>query len=257
MVTDTGAEVAEALGVPPEELAAMASTQMPGIIPGGGTFTYQVSDPDKESWRPAWRLEVGRDGVEYGKPMKLPKDPTQLSRYLAKRRLDGGRLFTLKMPERIAPQGQFICFVAPDACQKHAPTKGLLIDHMEGCHPAECRHYAPFIKEIKDSIAGENPALAAMVKVIAATPDHVATVIPEAVRAAHDAMVPDIAPMAAPQVFSVSLSCQYEGCADGPNGGPWQPKPGTARPDFARMLHERKHEPKDVEPVTAFTPGLE
>lgn len=205
---------------------------MPDSIPGGGTFTYQVSDPDKESWRPAWRLEVGRDGLEYGKPMKLPKDPTQLARYLAKKRMDGGRLFTLRMPERIAPQGKFVCFVAPEACQKHAPTKGLLIDHMEGCHPAECRHYAPFIKEIRDSIAGENPALAAMVKMIAGTPDNETVVIPELVRAAHDATVPDIAPLPEPQMFSVDYRCPYEGCD-------WKPKGTALRPGFARDSHVR------------------
>lgn len=162
MVTDTAAEVAEALGVASEELAAMQPQSMPDGVPGGGMFTYQVSDPDKESWRPAWRLEKGRDGLEYGKPMKLPKDPQALARYLAKKRLDGGRLFTLTMPARIAPQGQFECFVAPESCKKKSPTKGALLDHMEGCHPAESRHYAPFIKEIRDSIAAENPALAKM-----------------------------------------------------------------------------------------------
>lgn len=233
--TDTAAEVAEALGVPSEELAAMAPMAMPEGIPGGGSFTYQVSDPDKESWRPAWRLELGRDGKEYGKPMKLPKDPTQLSRYLAKKRLDGGRLFTLRMPEHIAPQGQFVCFVAPDACQKHAPTKGLLLDHMEGCHPAESRHYAPFLKEIRDSIAGENPALAAMVKLIAQTPDNAPLHVPEEVRAAHDATVPDIQPMAAPQVFSVDFSCKADGCD-------WKPKVGSPKPAFALTMHtHNKH----------------
>ena len=237
MVTDTSAEVAEAMGVPAEELAAMSPTSMPADVPGGGTFTYQVSDPDKESWRPAWRLEVVRDGLEYGKPTKLPKDAQALARYLAKRRMDGGRLFTLTMPARIAPQGQFVCFVVPEACQKHSPTKGALLDHMEGCHPAESKHYAPFIKEIRDSIAAENPALAAMVKKIAQTPDHSAIEVPEQVRVEHDATVPDIQPLAPPQTFSVSYVCQADGCTGGPDGGPWQPKPGTSAPAFALRMH--------------------
>lgn len=242
MVTSTETEVAEALEVDPQELAAMAAQPMPADIPGGGTFTYQVSDPDKESWRPAWRLEVGRDGLEYGKPMKLPKDPQALARYLAKRRLDGGRLFSLRMPERIAPQGQFPCFVAPDACRKHAPTKGALVDHMVGCHPAESRHYEPFIKQIRDSIAAENPALARMVEKITQTPDNSALPVPEEVRVEHDQTVPDIAPAAPPQTFSVSFVCQVEGCKDGPDGGPWQPKPGSSKPEFARLMHMRaKH----------------
>ena len=233
---DTAAEVAESLGVPSEELAAMRPQAMPGGIPGGGMFTYQVSDPDKESWRPAWRLEIGRDGVEYGKPMKLPKDPQQLARYLGKKRIDGGRLFTLRMPERIAPEGKFVCFVAPEACQKHAPTKGALVDHMEGCHPKECGHYAPFIKEIKDSISAENPALAAMVRQIAQTPDNAPVVVPAELRAAHDADVPDIQPMPEPQIFSVDYRCPVEGCD-------WTPKAGSARPAMARAGHLRaKHQ---------------
>jgi hypothetical protein len=233
-------EIAEALDVPAEELAAMAPAAMPSEIPGGGTFTYQVSDPDKESWRPAWRLEVGRDGSEYGKPMKLPKDPTQLARYLAKKRLDGGRLFTLKMPERISPQGQFECFVAPDACKKRAPTKGLLVDHMEGCHPSESRHYAPFIQQIRDSIAAENPALAKMVQRIANTPDLTPLVVPPQVRAAHDADVPDIQPLAEPQAFSVDFRCPVEGCD-------WRPKAGTARPSVALSGHLRAKHPQEAD----------
>nr|QMS48166.1 hypothetical protein WG33_0365 [uncultured bacterium] len=215
----------------------MTPQAMPDSIPGGGMFTYHVSDPDKESWRPAWRLEVGRDGQEYGKPMKLPKDPQALARYLAKRRIDGGRLFTLNMPARIAPEGQFQCFVAPEACQKKSPTKGALVDHMEGCHPAESRHYAPFIKEIRDSIAAENPALAAMVRSIAATPDNPSLDVPEQTRAQYDAAVPAIPAPAPPAVFSVNLACQVEGCD-------WQPKPGTAKPEFARLLHVRAKHPE-------------
>lgn len=240
MVTDTAAEVAEALGVPAEELQAMAPQNMPEGIPGGGTFTYQVSDPDKESWRPAWRLEVGRDGLEYGKPMKLPKDPQALARYLAKRRIDGGRLFTLNMPARISPQGQFECFVAPDACKKRSPTKGALVDHMEGCHPAESRHYAPFIKQIRDSIAAENPALAKMVEMIVATPDNPAFDVPEAVREEHDADVPDIQPAQEPQVFSVDFSCPTPGCD-------WKPGAGIARPAVALSAHIRFKHPEETD----------
>lgn len=244
MVTDTAAEVAEALGVPSEELAAMQPQAMPDGIPGGGTFTYQVSDPDKESWRPAWRLEVGRDGLEYGKPMKLPKDPQALARYLAKKRLDGGRLFTLTMPARIAPHGQFECFVAPDLCKKRAPTKGALLDHMEGCHPAESRHHAAFIKEIRDSIAAENPALAKMVRQIAQTPDNAPLAVPDAVREEYDATVPVILPAQETQVYSVSFVCQVEGCKHGPDGGPWQPRPGVSKPEFARQMHIRAKHPE-------------
>lgn len=216
----------------------MSPQAMPQGIPGGGTFTYQVSDPDKESWRPAWRLEVGRDGQEYGKPMKLPKDAQALARYLAKRRLDGGRLFTLQMPARISPQGQFECFVAPEACKKRANTKGALVDHMEGCHPAESKHYAPFIQQIRDSIAAENPALAKMVQAIAATPDNTPLVVPNEVRETFDADVPDI-PAPEPYSFSVDFSCPVAGCD-------WKPKADAVRPVQAQTAHIRAKHPEEV-----------
>lgn len=244
MVTDTSAELAEAMGAPAEELVALQRADADGV--DGLGLVYQVSDPDKESWRPAWKMEVGFDGVEYGKPIKLPKNVNALASYLAKRRKDGGRLFTLRMPAHILGPGDFECFVAPNDCNKRAPTKGLLVDHMEGCHPNECRHYAPFIQQIRDSIAAENPALQAMVDKIAGTPDRQSVVVPEEVRGAHDETVPEIAPAPAPQVFSASFVCQAEGCKDGPDGGPWQPKPSTARPELARRLHMQAKHPQEV-----------
>lgn len=238
--TDTSAELAEALGAPPEELVALRKADAEGV--DGLGLTYQVSDVDKEAWRPAWRLEVGFDGIEYGKPMKLPKNVNALANYLSKRRKDGGRLFTLTMPERIAPRGEFICFVVPEACDKHAPTKGLLIDHMEGCHPKESAHYAPFIKQLRDSIAAENPALQTIVDKYTAMPDRASVVVPETLREEHNATVPEIAPVLPPQVFSVSFVCQEVGCNTGPEGGPWQPKPGTAAPATALRMHRyQKH----------------
>lgn len=232
MRTDTDAEVAEAMGVAPEELVAMTPQAMPDGVAGGGTFTYMVPDADKASWRPAWRLEVGHDGHEYGKPIKLPKEPAALARYLAKRRLDGGRLFTLQMPERIAPMGQFECFVAPDACKKRCLTKGALLDHMEACHPRESKHYEGFIQQIRASIAAENPALASIVQKIAATPDNPAMAVPEQLRAAHNETVPVVAESQQPQPFSINYTC--EDCG-------WQPNPGTARPAVAYELHTRRH----------------
>lgn len=233
MSTDTETEIAEALGVPAEELTAMTPVAMAEGVPGGGTFTYMVQDADRASWRPAWRLEVGHDGLEYGKPCKLPKDPNALARYLAKRRLDGGKLFTLAMPPRIVPVGQFECFAAPDVCGKKCGSKGALVDHMEACHPRESRHYEEFIKQIRASIAVENPALAAIVKKIAATPDNPTVAVPEPVLAAHNASVEAVPEAAPAATFSVDFSCPD--CS-------WTPKPGTARPQLARDLHMRRHD---------------
>lgn len=228
MVTDTSTELAEALGAPPEELHALAHPDAGGVA--GMGLVYQVADADKEAWRPAWKMEVGFDGVEYGKPIKLPKNVNALATYLAKKRLDGGRLFTLRMPEHILGPGEFECFVAPNDCHKRAPTKGLLVDHMEGCHPNECKHYAPFIQQIRDSIATENPALAAMVQKIVQTPDRQAIAVAEDVRAQHDVAVPDIQPAAAPETFSVNYDCKVDNCG-------WKPKAGSSKPAFALQLH--------------------
>ena len=60
---DAEAEVAEAeaRGVAAEELAALGGVQ---IGDESGKLTYQVSEADKLAWRPAWRLEIGVDGLE-------------------------------------------------------------------------------------------------------------------------------------------------------------------------------------------------
>jgi len=208
VAVDVAAEVAEAeaLGLPPEQIVAIAKPQS-NI--DGQSLTYIVPDADKESWRPAWRMEKGWDGLEYGKPMKLPKNTNALAIYLAKRRMDGGRLFTLTMPERILGPGELQCFAAPEFCQKKLDSKGKLVDHIEGKHPAEARNYAPFIKQIRDSIAGDNPALQAMVDKIASSPDHGNAVeTPAEIREQHDATVPVIAPMAAPEIFTVTPKCE-------------------------------------------------
>lgn len=232
MVTDTSAELAEALGAPAEELVALRNADTAGV--DGLGLTYQVADADKESWRPAWRLEVGFDGVEYGKPMKLPKNVNALANYLAKRRKDGGRLFTLAMPAHIAPRGEFVCFVAPENCDKHAPSKGLLIDHMEGCHPKECVHYAPFIKQLRDSIAAENPALQRIVDKYIAMPDRASVAVAETVRESHNANVPVI-PDAQVETFSITYDCRVTDCG-------WKPNPGKSNPKGALKMHNfQKH----------------
>lgn len=228
MATDTSAELAEALGAPAEELVALRTADGAGV--DGLGLTYQVSDADKEAWRPAWRLEVGYDGIEYGKPMKLPKNVNALANYLSKRRKDGGRLFTLAMPERIAPRGEFVCFVVPEVCDKHAPTKGLLIDHMEGCHPKESAHHAPLIKQLRDSIAAENPALQQIVDKYTSMPDRASVVVPEDIREQHNVSVPVIPMDQTVTTFSVTYDCQVTNCG-------WKPDAGKANPKGALRMH--------------------
>ena len=212
MVTDTSAELAEVMGAPAEELVAFGNADAGGV--DGLGLVYQVSEADKAAWRPAWKMEIGLDGKAYGKPIKLPVNINALANYLKKRRKDGGQLFTLRMPEHILGPGEFPCFVAPNDCSKKAPTKGLLVDHMEGCHPKECAHYAPFIQQIRDSIASENPALQSMVDKIIGTPDRQAVVMPEEVRVEHDATVPEIAPLVVEDLTIVPVlacpMCDYK-----------------------------------------------
>ena len=253
---DAEAEVAEAeaRGVAAEELAALGGV---AIGDESGKLTYQVSEADKLAWRPAWRLEIGVDGLEYGKPMKLPRNTDALSIYLKKRRLDGGRMFTLNMPERIMPHGQFQCFANPEACQKRIDTKNKLVQHMEAYHPAESAWLKDDLDLIRASARNENPVRRRMVELIAATPDGGSVPIDEDVREEYDATVPVVPEAADPVVLSVvSNNCQF--CPWPEGSVKWANKPPTAQ---ALKLHigakhsVAKAEPDD--PIAAFAAETE
>jgi len=120
-------------------------------------FTYLVSPSDAAQWIAAWRMEVGRDGKEYGRPTKLNKQ--QLGLHLSRRRPDGGRLFVIKMPQRVVPPGRFQCFAVPEQCQKKLSSKGMLLDHIENFHPTAARHFHEELEIIRKSLNRDNAAL--------------------------------------------------------------------------------------------------
>lgn len=204
-VDELVAEVAEAeaAGLKAEDIANLrGQVEGASAIMGMG-MAYTVPDADKAAWVPAWRLVLDHAGVERGKPVPLPKD--RLGHYLSKRReIDGGRLFTLKMPEHLAGERKFQCFVVPDVCAHRTDTKSNLIDHMENAHPRESGHYKAQIDMIRDSAHAENTALQDLVRQIAATPDPGGMVVPAKIREEYDAQLPD-APVIEDQVVTVNL----------------------------------------------------
>ena len=190
---DIMAEVAEAeaAGLKPEELNPLR-----GMVDGGNSIdgmgmAYEIPDADKAAFVAGWRLEIDAAGVERGVPVKLAKGG--LGNYLAKKRpIDGGRLFTLRMPENLVAPRLFQCFVAPNFCAAKSDTKMNLIDHMSNAHPRESAHYAKEIQVIRDSVAAENPALQAIVQQIAAMSDPGIVKVPEVVREQYDATLPEV-----------------------------------------------------------------
>jgi hypothetical protein len=195
VVTDVDAilsEVAEAeaAGLKAEELTALRGQVGTSDISGLG-MVYSVPDPDKASWIAAWRLDVGLDGIERGSPVKLTRQA--LGMYLSKRReRDGGRLFTLKMPEHMAPPRAFKCFVGDGACNGRYDTKMRLLDHIYAAHPKEAVHLEAELKTIRQSAMGENSLLQEIVKGIANTPDQAHVAIPASVREEYDAALPEL-----------------------------------------------------------------
>lgn len=212
MPTDTVlAEVAEAeaAGLQPEDLANLRGA-VEGASALGMGMSYTVPDADKAAWVSAWRLEVDYEGLERGKPVPLPKD--RLGYYLSKKReVDGGRLFTMKMPERLQGERKFQCFIVPNVCAHKSDTKSNLIDHMENAHPRESVSFKKHIDEIRDAAMSENTALQSIVAGIVNTPDHGPTLVSIETRQAYDETVADV-PIVEEPVASINLTVRCEMC---------------------------------------------
>jgi hypothetical protein len=153
-------------------------------------FTYIVPPTEAAQWIAAWRMEVGRDGVEYGRPTKL--NIQQLGLHLSRRRMDGGRLFVIKMPERVVPAGRFQCFAVPDQCVKKLSSKGMLLDHIENFHPTAAKHLHEELEVIRKSMNKDNAALQNTIEQLASTPDDPWVAAPTEARAASEAAVAHI-----------------------------------------------------------------
>lgn len=132
-------------------------------------FTYIVPPTEAAQWIAAWRMEVGRDGIEYGRPTKL--NIQQLGLHLSRRRMDGGRLFVISMPQRVVPAGRFQCFAVPDQCQKKLSSKGMLLDHIENFHPTAAKHLHEELELIRKAMNRDNRALQDTVRQLAETAD--------------------------------------------------------------------------------------
>jgi hypothetical protein len=220
---------AEAAGLKAEELTELRG-QVEGAAAIGLGLTYDVPDRDKAAWIPAWRIGVDQAGVERGVPVKLAKQA--LGMYLSKKRpVDGGRLFTLKMPAHIVPLPTFKCFVVPDLCRYMADTKMNLLDHIEAAHPREATHIQRELQIIRDSALRENVILRDIIAGIAATPDPSSVEVPLTLRAEHDATVPDV-PMPEAETISVTVKCDQ---CDWPQGSTrWAHEQPTQR---ALLMH--------------------
>lgn len=174
MVNVTEAEIMQEVAEAEEQGLKAQHSPMPervdtSEIQGFDKMTYQVPPEDQAAWVPAWELKVDIDGEEYGVPCKLARN--QLGHYLMKKReVDGGRRFTVRPPARMAAQAQFACF-ANEQCRKKVATRGMLYDHIMGCHPGEAKIYADFMEDLRHKIAADNPRLAKVVERIVNQPD--------------------------------------------------------------------------------------
>jgi len=171
-----------------------------------GMGMHFISPQDEGAWVPGWQLKVDRFGNEYGIPCRIPRGQGGL--WLAKKRPDGGRRFTLREPANVQGIGPFECFIGD--CRKRTHTRSQLVTHIEGFHRVEAVQYAPMLDRLRKAVIDDNPKLVALVESMATRPD-------EEVRA----------------VSRVSLG-EYDcpTCA-------WKPKPNAKNPRFALVAHTR------------------
>jgi len=195
-------ELAEAKGEHMGQTEGPVATGLPGM---GMHF---IPPQDQGAWVPGWQLKVDRFGVEYGVPCRIPRGQGAL--WLAKRRPDGGRRFTLRQPVNVQAPGHFECFVGD--CRKRTYTRAQLVTHIEAFHRVEARQYEPMLEKLRKAAMDDNPKLAALIDKMTVMPD-------EEVRA---------------------VSRVETGEFDCPCG--WRPKEDAKNSRFALMAHRRaKH----------------
>lgn len=195
---------------------------------GNVGMAYTVPDTDKAAWVPAYKLTLDFAGVERGTPVPLPKD--RLGYYLSKKReVDGGRLFTMKMPEHLAGERKFQCFIVPNVCQSKMDTKSNLVDHMENAHPRESLNYKRQIDQIRDAAMLENTALNDLVSQIVSMPDQAIVYVAPAVREEHDAQIETVE-VEAPVQVSIIRRLACPSCA-------WTSNDNHKRPEMALKMH--------------------
>jgi hypothetical protein len=193
-------ELAEAEGEHMGMQEAPLTTGVPGM---GMRF---IEPQDRGAWVAGWQLKVDRFGNEYGVPCRIPRGQGGL--WLAKRRPDGGRRFTLREPANVQAVGPFECFIGD--CRKRTHTRSQLVGHIEAFHRVEALQYTVLLDELRAAVVADNPKLAALVSKMTTMPD-------EEVRA----------------VSRVELG-NYD-CRD----CAWKPKPNAKNPRFALNAHRR------------------
>jgi hypothetical protein len=149
-------------------------------IPGAQGMVIAASD--QAAWMAAWQITVERDGTEYGTPCKLPKG--QLAHYLAKRRPDGGKRFTLTMPARLKKPPRYECFI--EDCTKRVDERVKLIGHIETYHPYKAQIYADELLRLKQAVVRDNPKLKAVIDDMIDEPEDKFIEVPKAVLEAQE-----------------------------------------------------------------------
>ena len=231
---------AEAAGLRAEEINELRGQVEGAAAVGGMGMAYEVPDADKAAFVPAWRLSIDHAGVERGTPVKLAKGALAL--YLSKKRpIDGGRLFTLKMPEHLEAPRTFPCFAAPNMCKHKSDTKMNLITHILAAHPQEASHFEEEIAILRKSANKDNTALQSLVQQMADTPDPGLTIVAEPVREAYNATVPEVA---APEITTLSLTAQCSLCPWPQDSAKWA---GRTPTDQALKMHIFAKHKTDIE----------
>ena len=224
-------EVEQAIAIADVAFSAELVKLRSGEVKSQG-FTYIIPPTEAAQWIAAWRMEVGRDGLEYGRPTKLNK--MQLGLHLSRRRPDGGRLFVIAMPERVVPPGRFQCFAVPDQCWKKLSSKGMLLDHIENFHPTAAKHLHEELEVIRKSMNKDNVALQQTIQQLAEQGDDPWVAAPDDLRAQSAAAVAHVDQTQGaetPEPLSVNRhQCQFDNCT-------WQPRADMTRPDTALRMH--------------------
>jgi len=204
-VSDIEAEAMQIAEAEGEHMAVQEGPVATGLPGMGMRF---IEPQDRGAWVPGWQLKVDRFGNEYGVPCRIPRGQGGL--WLAKKRSDGGRRFTLQEPANVRGTGPFECFIGD--CRKRTYTRSRLVGHIEAFHRAEALQYAPILDKLRKAVVDDNPKLAALVDAMVATPDA--------------------------EIRAVSRVEMGE--FDCPCG--WRPKEDAKNPRFALMAHKRaKH----------------
>ena len=186
-----------------------------------GALGMQIRPEDRGAWIAAWGLSIDDEGQEFGWPCKLPRG--QLGHYLAKKRMDGGKRFSMQIPKRVQGPKKFHCFVKD--CTKPVDERIKLVYHIEAYHPQEAMMYREQLDRIRQAVIRDNKRLDAIISDLEDAADGNIVSVPRSVQEAQ-ARLP-MEPVAEEQPVSLSgfeptqpivaelpaiFRCEVEGC---------------------------------------------